>query len=340
MAQTQRRVTINTVADAAGVSRQTVTNALRHPERVRPDTLLRVHAEIDRLGYRPSTAAQSMQAQRSGAIGVELNALGPQYHNAMMTPFLASLSVRAREGDFHMVTFGSDGDSPTLEAYARMWRSQTVDAFVITDTHHRDPRPEWLQRNRIPFASFGRVWDDPTFAHWVDVDGHHGTARAVDHCREAGYHRIGYLGWPEGSSAVADSRLSGWYDACRWHGGRVAGPAHFALDDLDAATAAGGRVVAELGPGAAVVCASDVLAVGVLHAVLRAGLRAGVDVGIVGFDDSELARMHALSSISQPMGDIAAFILRLVAESMEHDRHRADGILLKPGLTARASTAP
>ena len=334
------RVTIETVAEAAQVSRQTVTNALRHPQRVKPETLERVRAEIDRLGYRPSLAAQAMQSQRSGAVGVELNVLGPSYHNAMMAPFLAALSVESARHDLHMVTFGSAGDTPTLDAYEQMVQSRVVDAFVIADTHVGDPRPDWLTAHGIPFASFGRVWDDPTFTRWVDIDGHHGTALAVDHCRKAGYERIGYLGWPEGDAAVGDDRREGWRDGCRREGGELLGPQASAVDELEAATLAAEPVVAEVGGGGAIVCGSDVLAVGVLHAALRAGLRPGVDLGIVGFDDSELARMHGLTSIAQPIQAVSAHVLRLVRESLSgHDGAGATGVLLQPELTARASTS-
>ena len=59
-------------------------------------------------------------------------------------------------------------------------------------------------------------------------------------------------------------------------------------------------------------------AVGVLHAVWRAGL-AGADVGIVGFDDSELARMHGLTWVSQPLGEVARLALDLVDEALAGD---------------------
>lgn len=334
-----QRVTIETVAEAAQVSRQTVTNALRHPQRVKPETLERVRAEIDRLGYRPSLAAQAMQSQRSGAVGIELNVLGPNYHNAMMAPFLAALSVESARHQLHMVTFGSAGDTPTLDAYEQMRQSQVVDAFVIADTHLGDPRPDWLKARGIPFASFGRVWDDPTFTRWVDIDGQHGTALAVEHCRAAGYQRIGYLGWPDGDSAVGDSRREGWLQACRWDNAQLVSREAFAVDELETATLAAKPVVAEVGPGGAVVCASDVLAVGVLHAALAAGLRAGVDLGIVGFDDSELARMHGLTSIAQPMEAVSSHVLRLVRESLSGSDSGATGVLLQPELTVRASTA-
>lgn len=346
----RRKVTVNTVAEAAGVSRQTVTNALLHPERVRPDTLERVRLEIGRLGYQPSAAAQAMQSQRSGAIGIELNALGPDYHNALMTPFLAALSIHAPSNGCHMVTFASDSEQPTLDAYEKMWRSQVVDAFVIADTHHGDPRPEWLRSRQIPFASFGRVWDDPTFGAWVDVDGKFGTGLAVDHLREAGYRRVGYVGWPEGDSAVGDARHQGWQEGCVRKGWATLGASAFCRDELAEATVAAADVVADVGPGGAIVCASDVIAVGVLHALHLAGLRPGTDVGIVGFDDSELARMHGLTSVAQPVDEIAGCVLRLIGDAFSAaaqptplpsrgDGPLDEGTLLTPRLTVRDSTS-
>ncbi|MGI8646569.1 MAG: substrate-binding domain-containing protein, partial [Nocardioides sp.] len=119
--------------------------------------------------------------------------------------------------------------------------------------------------------------------------------------------------------------------------GRVT--ARFAPDELDAAADAADHVVADVGRGGAVVCASDVLALAVLHAVWRAGLRPGADVGIVGFDDSELARMHGLSSVGQPMAAIGDDVLRLVSESLAGEIVPRDtGILLHPHLTTRTST--
>jgi DNA-binding LacI/PurR family transcriptional regulator len=343
----RRKVTVNTVAKAAGVSRQTVTNALLHPERVRADTLARVQAEIGRLGYRPSAAAQSLQSQRSGAIGIELNALGPDYHNALMTPFLSALSIHARAQDCHMVTFASPTNEPTLAAYEQMWKSQVVDAFVIADTHHGDPRPDWLRSHQIPYASFGRVWDDPTFSAWVDVDGQHGTALAVDHCRAAGYRRIGYVGWPEGNSAVGDARHLGWQEGSLRRGWAALGASAFCIDDLGAASRAATSVIADIGSGGAIVCASDVIAVGVLHALRAAGLRPGLDVGVVGFDDSELARMHGVTSVAQPVDDIARSVLHLIGNAWTtqdtspepRESRIGDGTLLKPQLTIRESTA-
>ncbi len=333
------RVTILDVARSASVSRQTVSNALKHPERVRPDTLDRVMAAIDDLGYQPSSSAQSLRSQRSGAVGVEVNTLGPRSHNETMAPFLGSLGVRAVEHDCHVVPFGSAHAEPMLHGYEQMWRRHLVDAFIIADTHHGDPRPEWLAVHGIPFASFGRVWDDPTFTRWVDVDGAGGTRTAVEHCVEQGYSTIAYLGWPEGS-VVGDDRRSGWRAACEAAGSEVAGPTASCEQDLDDAITTAMALVSHLGPGSAVVCASDVLALGVHQALLLAGRSVGSDIGIVGFDGSESARMHHITTVAQPLDEIADLCLTLVHDALGGIAPAPAGSILRPDILVGRSTTP
>ena len=330
------RVTIHDVARAAGVSRQTVSNAVNNPERVSPDTLERVLAAIEDLGYHASSSAQSLRSRRAGAIGLELHTLGS--HNATTAPVLPSLRVRAASHDGHVVPFGSDSGSPMLEGYRAMWARRLVDSFIVTDTHHGDPRPPWLEAHGIPYASFGRVWDDPTFTRWVDVDGAAGTRAAVEHCVAAGYRTIGYLGWPEGS-VVGDDRRSGWATACASAGPAVRGPEAVAEQDLDAAFAAAGPLVDALSPGDAVVCVSDVLALGVHQALVRRGLEPGRDIGVVGFDGSETARMHHLTSVVQPFDAIAEESLRLIRGALRGEPAPARGSLLLPALAPARSTS-
>ncbi len=331
------RVTIHDVAHRAGVSRQTVSNALRHPHRVSPDTLQRVLAAIHDLRYQPSSLGQSLRTQRAGAVGVELNTLGPRSHNETMAPFLGSLGMLAADHGCHILPFGSPQADPMLDGYEQMWRRRLVDAFILADTHHGDPRPGWLESTGIPFASFGRVWDDPTFTRWVDVDGAAGTRAATEHCLAQGYGAIGYLGWPEGS-VVGDDRRAGWGAACEEAGPTHAGPVASSVQDLDAAISAARQLIADLAPGDAVVCASDVLALGVHQALLLAGHVPGRDLGVVGFDGSETARMHHLTSVAQPLSEIADRTLTLVHQALSGIDQPAAGTVLVPTIVSGRST--
>ena len=64
--------TLDTVAAEAGVSRQTVSNALNSPHLLRADTLARVQEAIDRLGYSPNRAARNLRTRASHLIGLRI----------------------------------------------------------------------------------------------------------------------------------------------------------------------------------------------------------------------------------------------------------------------------
>ena len=333
---TRRRATIHDVAAAAAVSRQTVSNVLNSPQVVRPETRARVQAEIDRLGYRPSSAARSMRNQRAGAVGYELNAVdgGGDIGHLVLT----ALTVQTPTFGVHMVPFADPTHFPAVEAYQDMARRNLVDAFIFADTHSGDPRPDWLQEARIPFATFGRIYSHPELTSWVDVDGHAGLGTAVRHLVDQGYGTVGYLGWPLHleDPAVAEDRHQGWRDAVDELG--VAGPDGATDQDLGAATSAAGELLDQLGPGDAVACASDLLALGVLYAASARGLQVGRDLGVVGFDGSLLATRHGLTTVDQPYDALASHLLRLVHDQLAGGAQPPAGQLLAPTLTPGPST--
>lgn len=330
------RATIHDVARAAGVSRQTVSNAINNPERVRPVTLKRVRHEIDRLGYRPSSAARVMRSARAGAVGVEINAVS-RHTSDVAQPVLTELTVQAPRYGVHLVPFAHGTVFPAVEGYQEMTRRHLVDAFVLGDTHVGDPRPTWLQEAGIPFAAFGRLYEQPNLGCWVDVDGEDGTRRAVEHLVDRGYRTVGYLGWPlDDHRSIAHDRRQGWLDTSgRWG---VTGPEATCPQDLRAAVEAADRLLADLGAADAIVCASDLLALGAGYAAAARGLRVGPDLGLVGFDGSLLAVRHGLTTVAQPFDALADRLLRIVHDQLTGGASVSTGQLLTPSLAPGPST--
>ncbi|MEO7070560.1 MAG: substrate-binding domain-containing protein [Nostocoides sp.] len=337
------RATIMDVARAAEVSRQTVSNVVNQPGRVAAQTLERVNREITRLGFRPSRAARNLKQERAGAWGVELNSTGMGRQGSILDTFLVHLTTRSRRHDAHIVPFTAPDHEEPIPAYEDLFASRIADGFVLTDTRHADPRPQWLRDNGIPFASFGRIWDDPSYTAWVDVDGAAGVEAAVRHVAANGFERIGFLGWPPGSP-VGDDRRMGWSRATADLGLERAAWQATSAQELTAASAAARPLVDGLGRGAAIVCASDVLAVGAWVVLTERGWRVGTDFAIVGFDDTDLAATLRLSSIRQPLDDAADRVLDLLGgepgEGVDAHAGRGSGLLLPPELVIRASSSP
>ena len=88
------------------------------------------------------------------------------------------------------------------------------------------------------------------------------------------------------------------------------------------------------------VCASDTLALGVMHTLAERGLVAGRDVAVVGFDDSQVAQVvpPGLTSVRQPLEEVAVEIVRALEGLLGHPPERCDGVLLTPELVVRGSS--
>lgn len=333
--------TVSDVADVAGVSRQTVSNVLNTPEIVRPETRERVEAAIESLGYRPHASARRLRTQKSSTIGIRLDPLTRDgISGSVLDRFLHALTEQADRKRLRVLLFTADGPEGEIEQFRRLSDAADVDAFVLTSTFYGDPRTEWLIEHGRSFVTFGRPWgiDDMTDPHhlWVDVDGRAGLREATEHLLGVGAHRIGFLGWPEGSG-TGDDRRAGWLEAMRAAGAvdeRTLAALQETAEDGVTDGAEAMRRLAERVDVDAVVCASDSLALGALTATRGR-------VPVIGYDDTPVAASLGFSSVRQPLDEVAAGVLELLTgahggkvrqeSAVDDPRHR----LVTPRLVVR-----
>jgi len=335
--QRARRASLVDVAVAARVSRQTVSNVLNNPGKVSPQTLARVRAEIDRLSFQPNLAARSLRQRKANALGIELNATGRRRLGNIQDSFLVELTLTARQRDAHVITFAVEDYLEPIAEYERLLATQMVSGFVLTNTRYGDPRPAWLGDHQVPYVSFGRVWDDPTFTAWADVDGGAGIAQGVRHLVAQGYGPIGYLGWPHGSP-VGDDRRSGWVTATTELGIHDPALEEVPPQDLPSAAAAVRSLIGRVGTGGAIVCASDTLAFVAYQVMRDQGLRPGADIGLIGFDDTDFAQEFGLTSVHQPLAEIAQTLLTYLTGAESGAVAPIRGVLFDPAVIPRRST--
>lgn len=332
--------TIEAVARHAQVSRQTVSNALNTPARLHPDTLTRVLASIDELGYRPNRAARSLRTRATKMLGYRIEPSSEGVSSPVLDRFVHALASTARVAGYHIVLFTSDDESTELGTYDELIRTNAVDAFVLSGVHYKDPRQQWLADRGSSSVAFGRPWGVEQTEPWVDVDGAAGTSDAVDHLVLAGHRRIAFVGSPS-DKAVGDDRLAGWQRAMKRHRLTTRG---LSVRDVDS-IATGARAVTQLldgdEPPTAFVCASDTLAVGCFHRANELGAIVGRDVAIVGFDDSPVAGLlrPGLSSIRQPLERVGEEIVQLLTTLLAGQQPATSHVLLPPTLVVRGSSS-
>jgi DNA-binding LacI/PurR family transcriptional regulator len=328
--------TLESVAAAAGVSRQTVSNVLNAPERVAAGTRVRVEAAIASLDYRPNRVARSLRTRASRLLGYCVQPARAGALDPVLDRFVHAITEAAAQHGHHILLFTAPGGEAGLDRYAELLGQKAVDGFIL-DTVVGDPRHAWLAARGVPFVAFGRTWTAPEHGVWVDVDGADGVAQAVGHVHELGHRRVAFLGWPEGCG-VGDDRLAGYLAACGRHGLRPSVVRH--QQGLEEGRVIAGQLLDGPKPPTALVCVSDMCAYGALRALAERRLRPGRDVAVVGFGDTPAAALPGieLTSVSQPIEEIGRAAVELLLATLGGRPGTVAHRLLRPTLSVRASS--
>lgn len=311
------KTTLVSLAASLGVSRQTVSNVINAPHRVKPETRMRVQHAIAESGYRPSAAARQLRTRRSMNLGIRLMPVVDGINGSILDRFLHALTESAQDEGYRLTLFCAESDSGEIRQYEELLKVADLDGFVLTGTHYGDARTEWLLEHEVPFAAFGRPWssvEDPFGSGhpWVDVDGGAGTEQAARTLIEQGHTAVGFIGWPAGSGA-GDDRRAGWKRAMV-AAGLATDTLDIQADDGVPAGAQGAERLASRG-ATALVCASDSLALGAA-AKMRQLFPEQASGTVIGFDDTPVAAAVGLSSVSQPIEDAARHIIAVLAHEL------------------------
>ena len=340
--QVARRVTIADVAEAAGVSKTAVSFAFNNPTRLNVDTVARILAIADELGYRPDPVARMLAKRRTGTIGILTpQALASMFANPFFGMFSAGVAGVAEEAGYGLYFI-----SPLHGSLSRAIGRAIVDGVVAIGLAADHPEIAEIRRAGLPMTTV----DSDHFEELpsVDVDDEGGAVAAAEHLVGLGHRdvlviaveRAGHAA--SGAEDVVGRRLRGYRTAFKAAGieigddSVIVGHATFAggLDAIERAGLAGKRPTA-------VLAMSDAMAIGAIRGLRDRGLSIPDDVSVVGFDDIELAQTTdpPLTTIHQPIrgkGEEAVrLLLDLIAGRGQPPEHRR----LATELIVRASTA-
>ena len=333
---TRAAVTINDVADAAGVGRQTVSNVLNGTGRVGAAARERVLRAVAELGYQPHHGARSLRTRRTMQLGYLMTEIQLEPGNLIMMQFLQSL-VAAAARHHYRVVIAHDADS--REAIRRLIASRTVDAFVLSDLQPGDPRTELLCELGVPFACFGRT--SPGLPqYWVDFDNAGAVAAVVHHVLGQGYSRPGYVGYA--SDSYWDiAREAGFRAGLASHGVPGDGAGVLQVDDDPTAAARIRSFISSARPDA-VLTGSDKIAQVIYDVAAELNLRIGRDLAVTGFDGSIRAELlhPRLTTVAIPVDDIARHVVGRALRQLDQGPDSEPGEIVPTHLRPAASTSP
>jgi DNA-binding LacI/PurR family transcriptional regulator len=349
------RPTLQTVADALGVSRSTVSNAYSRPDQLSPQLREKILETAKKLGYAgPDPMGRSLRRGRAGAIAV---LLAPTVSYAFTDPyavqFMKGLAETAERHETGVLLVPlKDDDEDALATV----QSASVDGFCVycVPGWFRAIKAAWARG--LPIVNSSYEGEDDADTMFVGIDEAAATRALGQHLITLGHRRVAVIGTqldngqlvgpvtlekPDDlESYVSRERLRGYRDAFAEAG--------VAWSDMLTINAAGNsrhegeeaaaNALDRAPRPTAVIALTDVLALGVLDALAKRRLRAGHDVSVAGFDDIPDAASNQLTTVRQSAterGRVAAELL-LDPPSDPASRH----VVLPAELIVRASTGP
>ena len=307
------RVTLNDVAQLAGVGAMTVSRALRTPELVSDKMRERIEAAVEELGYIPNRAAGALASGTSHVILV----IVPSLLDRASAELMAGLQPILMKAGYQLVL----GDAQHLRQQSEHLEHllQYNPAAVIVLGCLESPDDKALLRNsRLPVVEVGALVPHPMD---LCVGGSNQEAgyRLTRHLIERGYRNIGFL-CARQEQWMLQQRMQGWHKALL---DNYLSPDAIINTSERPSFSTGATMLGEFllrWPELdALICVNDELAAGVLFECQRRHLNVPGKLAIAGFDDLDVARAcyPTLTSVKIPyrkMGQEAAeLILRQLA---------------------------
>lgn len=331
-------VSIARLALHLGLSQGTVSRALNNYPDISAKTRDRVSAAARELGYRPSSAARRLARGTIETIGFVLPSRAGHLSDPFLAEILDGLAAELAENDWDLLVAAVPEGHDGVEVMNRLISSGKVSGFVLTRTRRQDRRVDFLRQSGMPFVVHGRT-DDATDYSWLDIDNEKAFIDAVQYLAGRGHTRIALLGG-DIEMNYAWQRRTGFLKAVAALGGPF-DPA-FVVDNVLNGHQAGIAMAGLLdlpAPPTAIVCVTDNVAIGAMHAIQRKGLQVGRDVAVIGYDGQPmgLAVEPALTTMSQPSYDAGREVGRLVLTAADAGDKKISQILWEATLTPRAS---
>ncbi len=335
------------------MSRTTISNAYNRPDQLSPQLRQRVLETAQRMGYPgPDPVARSLRTRKAGAVGLLLTeALSYAFRDPAAVGFLEGLALACEDAGQGLLLVPVSPERTDVAAVHRAG----VDGFVVYSMPDDDPHLGAVLQRPVPTV----VCDQPSRIDDVDVvgiDDHAAMLGLARHVCRLGHRRIGVI-----CMRLTKQRHDGFASPQRQAGshyhvqrsrltGLQAGLAEVGLDwgrvpvveRFDHTVAAGvSAAEALLGghPGlTAVVCTSDILALGALQHAGRLGVRVPEDLTVTGFDGITESERVGLTTVRQPVREKGRVAGQLLLDRGERVCPRT--LTLPTELQVRSSSAP
>ncbi|KPZ58104.1 putative HTH-type transcriptional repressor ExuR [Pseudoalteromonas sp. P1-13-1a] len=333
-----KKVTINSVASHAGVSKKTVSRVLNNEPNVSAATREKVLKVFKELDYTPNPIARGLAQNRSFIIGCLYDNPSKSYITRVQTGALAA----CKENNYNLLIHPCElrGDD-LINDIEQLLQTSRLDGVVLTPPFGDfEKLANFLKAKNIPYARVASaLLEDDSIS--VRSNDEQGAYEITEHLISLGHKSIAFIkGHPDHSAT--QQRFNGYRRALASHGikfdERLVEEGNFSYHSgVDSA-----RSILDLSPRPTAVFASnDYMAAAVLKLATQRQLRVPDDISIAGFDNAPIARhiWPGLTTIAQPVEEMTKQAVTQLISHIAQPQEQPYQVTLESRLITRESTA-
>mgnify|MGYP001015511451 FL=1 len=332
-------VTIKDIADLLGLSKSTVSRALKNHPDINRDTKRLVVEMAEKLRYRPNTVAMSLRNKKSGIIGM----IVPHISSFFFPSVIRGVEYEVNKGGYKLMILHSNDDFQREEEACQILMSSNVEGILISmaSTVRHYTHYERIHQYNLPIVFYDRV-PEAFEADKVLVDDYHGAFRAVKHLINCGKHKIAIcLG--NSNLLISQNRLKGYADALVEAGIVFNSDYIYSGETPEEVELLTQQILSLSDPPDAIFAISDLTMSGIMRAIYRVNLVIPGDIAVIGFVEEPFASMyHPPVTSIMPMGyeiGVTAAQLLLKRIALEDSQFVAQTINIASDLIVRESTS-
>ncbi|HSF83580.1 MAG TPA: LacI family DNA-binding transcriptional regulator [Anaerolineales bacterium] len=335
-----KRVTSQDVADAAGVSRTTVSLVLNNVPgtQISEETRQRVIKAAHELNYVPDAAARALVSRRSQIIGLVLTRRPDQVaSDGFLTQILDGLLEVVHRSGLRLL-FDIIEPEHQKRDYLRLVRAKHIDGIILSGPRFDDEALRALERDKVPVVLMGQLPDSNI--HSVDIDNRNAAQAAVTHLINLGHTRVACITNASLFYTAAADRLEGYRNALE-EAGITYDEGLVRYGDFNVRS--GYEQMCHLFDQnvhfTSIFVASDEVAIGVKAAIRERGLRIPQDIAMVGFDDLPISGYldPPLTTISVPAIQLARQASTILIKLLNGEEVLEHKVILESPLHVRES---
>lgn len=285
-------VTINDIAQEAGVSIATVSKVLNHKIHVSAATREKVLQTIQRLNYAPNASAANL-ARRSSKTVIYADSFykGLPYQNPHMFDIICGVSHELSRKGYHLSLLNLDSsDKKPEEIFEETILSRVADGFIISGLFVTPQLEKLMLRYDFPQICIG-VPNFDTVLSWIDTNHTLSSNIAVEHLLSRSRTKLAFMGGHKGDKIFMD-RLHGFRIAMEKNGVQVCEEYISYNDpDVEAIYQSATQLLELPEPPDGIICTNSLMAVGTIRAIKAKGLSIPEQIAVVTFDDYPFSPM-------------------------------------------------